>query len=250
MTKSFPIAPAGIPYITADQMREVDRAMIEEFGITLLQMMENAGRNLSEVLVRTILEGSPLGKKVVVAAGPGGNGGGALVAARHLHNRGSLVNVVLGARDISKVTVAVSHQIGILREMGVPVSTNSPDFATADAIVDGLFGYSLNGAPREPAASIIQSISKSGVPVISNDIPTGIDATTGEIYEPVIRATVTVTIALPNSAFNNDEARELCGDIYLGDIAVPVQLYKRSLGLSIPQIFADGPIVKLPASST
>jgi NAD(P)H-hydrate epimerase len=230
-------------------MREVDRAMIEDFGITLLQMMENAGRNLSEVLVRTLLERSPLGKLVVVAAGPGGNGGGALVAARHLHNRGCEVSVVLGSEDESNVTDAVTQQISILRKMDVPVSTDSPDFDTADAIIDGLFGYSLSGAPREPAASIIESINSSAAPVISNDIPTGIDATTGEVNEPAIRATITVTIALPNTAFNNDETRQLCGDIYLGDISVPAELYKRTLGLSIPQLFAAGPIVKLPASS-
>ncbi|HIF72923.1 MAG TPA: NAD(P)H-hydrate epimerase [Dehalococcoidia bacterium] len=194
-------------------MREVDRAMIEDFGISLLQMMENAGRNLAQVVAQTTLPGNPAGKRVLVAAGPGGNGGGAIVAARHLHNRGCDVTVLLVTTDESKITDAVRHQLRITRSIGIPVESHSAkDIEIADVIADGIFGYSLSGIPREPAASLITQINESATPVVSNDIPSGIDSTSGEIYEPAIRANATVTIALPKTGLSSPAASPLVGD--------------------------------------
>ena len=82
-----------VPSITTDQMREVDRLMIEEFGIVLLQMMENAGRNLARLAVMQ-MEG-PSSRNALVLAGRGNNGGGGMVAARHLTNMGYRVSVIL-----------------------------------------------------------------------------------------------------------------------------------------------------------
>ena len=82
-----------LPFITTDQMREVDRAMVEDYGILLIQMMENAGRNLAHLARRRFLDSDCRGRRVVVLAGSGGNGGGGLVCARHLHNWGSTVSV-------------------------------------------------------------------------------------------------------------------------------------------------------------
>ena len=113
-------------------------------------------------------------------------------------------------------------------------------------VIDALFGYSLAGSPRDPAASLIRAINESGVPVVSNDIPTGIDATTGTVYAPAIRASATVTIALPKTGLVSADARRLTGDLYLGDIAVPPELYRAAMGITVPVIFASGPIVKMP----
>ncbi|MCI0882155.1 MAG: NAD(P)H-hydrate epimerase [Chloroflexi bacterium] len=253
MNQPFPTAPPGIPYITTAQMREVDRAMIDDFGITLLQMMENAGRNLADVVIRTVLAGlggGPRGRRVVVGAGPGGNGGGGLVAARHLHNRGCEVLVVLAAQE-DRVSDAVRHQLNILRSSGVSIEPaenvqKNKSFGEADAIIDALLGYSLSGSPRDPAATLIRAMNESGAPVVSNDIPTGIDATTGTVYEPAILATATVTIALPKTGLLSPDARQLTGDLYLGDISVPPELYLAALDLPVPAIFAIGQIVKMP----
>lgn len=230
-------------------MREVDRAMIDDFNITLLQMMENAGRNLAEVVVRTVFANNPDDKRVVVATGPGGNGGGALVAARHLHNRGCRVEVLLAA-DESKLTDAVRHQLGIVRSIGILVENNPDDMQlSADVIIDGLFGYSLSGNPREPAATVIRRMNESVTPVISNDIPSGIDATSGEIYDPAVKATATVTIALPKTGLTGVGSSRLIGDLFLGDISVPAELYARFLGISVPALFAEGPVLEIPNSS-
>ena len=228
--------------------------MIDDFGITLLQMMENAGRNLAEVVVRTVLAGQPGGMRVLVAAGPGGNGGGGLVAARHLHNRGCEVSVVLAAEE-ERVTNAVRQQLRSLRASGISVKTvktgDSTDHGAiddADVIIDALLGYSLDGPPRGSAASLVRTINDSGVPVVANDIPSGIDSTTGIAYDPAIDAAATVTIALPKTGMRSDDARRLVGDLYLGDIAVPPGLYERSLGISVSPIFTEGQVVKIPAT--
>ncbi len=251
MASLFPAAPVGIPYITASQMREVDRAMIDDFGITLLQMMENAGRNLAEVTIHRALNGVARGKKVLVAAGLGGNGGGALAAARHLENRGTEVEVILAADGESTVTEAVRHQLFTLRQTEISVTNYSDlnvlseNMSEFDAILDGLVGYSLADAPREPVASIIRLINETDVTVISNDIPSGVDATSGEVYSPAICATATVTIALPKTGFQNVEAMRQSGDIFLSDISVPGKLYERALNIYLPEIFAAGPLLQL-----
>lgn len=93
---------ANMPVVTREQMREVDRLMIEEFGIQLLQMMENAGLNLAE-LARLHLDGKPAGRRVVVLAGQGNNGGGGLTAARRLSAWGANVEVVLSAEPQQEI---------------------------------------------------------------------------------------------------------------------------------------------------
>jgi NAD(P)H-hydrate epimerase len=90
-----PIYRGEIPYLTTEQMIEVDRVMIEDFGIELVQMMENAGRALAHLARARFLGGDPLDKQVTVVAGTGGNGDGALVCARRLHSWGARVKVLM-----------------------------------------------------------------------------------------------------------------------------------------------------------
>ncbi len=130
------------PCVTAEQMAEVDRAMVEDYGISLLQMMENAGRNLARLARDRFFGGDPRGARVVVLAGTGGNGGGALVAARHLCNWGADVKVRLSADRVSLSSVT-RDQLGILEAMGV--SFGGPDALPSgdmvDLVVDGIIGY-------------------------------------------------------------------------------------------------------------
>ena len=147
--------PEDIPYLTTEQMIEVDRAMIEDFKIELIQMMENAGRNLASLARERFLDGDPSGKRVVVLAGTGGNGGGALVAARRLHNWGALVRV-FATKPASDFAPVPAHQLDIVTRMKVPVSqaAGRVEEPTPDVILDGVIGYSLKGAPREPRRMI------------------------------------------------------------------------------------------------
>jgi NAD(P)H-hydrate epimerase len=94
----FPrIDAQAVPWVSVEQMREVDRIMVEELGISLVRMMENAGRSLAQ-LARDLLDGDTRARSILVLAGPGGNGGGGLVAARHLASAGARVAVALSAR--------------------------------------------------------------------------------------------------------------------------------------------------------
>ena len=110
-----------VPYVTTEQMIEVDRAMMEDVRIELMQMMENAGRNLAHLARVHFFDGDPRGKTVVVLAGTGGNGGGALVCARRLHNWGAQVQAFL-THPATDFTLVPAHQLDILQRMNVPVA--------------------------------------------------------------------------------------------------------------------------------
>ena len=137
--------------------------MIEDFKIDLVQMMENAGRNLADLARARFLNGDPQGRKVTVLAGTGGNGGGSLVCARWLHNRGALVTV-FAARPGHEFTPVPAHQLEILRRMSVDVSqAGGLDSAERpELIIDGVIGYSLQGAPRGAAADMIRWANGQG----------------------------------------------------------------------------------------
>jgi NAD(P)H-hydrate epimerase len=246
---TIPPCTEDVPYISTSQMREVDRLMIEEYRIELMQMMENAGRNLAHLARVRFLDGDPRGKTVAVAAGTGGNGGGALVCARRLSNWGAAVRVAVTRPD-DEFSPVPGHQLGVLRRMGLPiVRPGSPkEFAGVrfDLVVDGIIGYSLSGAPAGGAAELIRWSNENGAPILALDAPSGLDATTGTIFEPAIRATATVTLALPKSGLRAPGVEAHVGELYLADISVPPALYSEpSLGIVVGAAFAESDIVRL-----
>ena len=117
-------------------------------------------------------------------AGTGGNGGGALVCARRLHNYGAQVVVYTSAPD-GKFTLIPAHQLSILRKMGLSISSVDAIHAQADPdlIIDGVIGYSLKGAPRGNAATLILWANASPAQVLSLDAPSGVDTTTGTVFD-------------------------------------------------------------------
>jgi NAD(P)H-hydrate epimerase len=228
-------------------MIEVDRAMIEDFRIELIQMMENAGRNLAHLARMRFLGGDPRAKRVIALAGSGGNGGGALVAARRLHNWGASVTVGL-AQSASSMTAVPAHQLDILERMGVTiVDTRSvAGLAPADVVLDGLIGYSLKGAPQGGAAELIRWANSQSAPVLALDVPSGLDATTGTVFDPTIQATATMTLALPKEGLDGPAMASHVGELYLADISVPPGLYARPpLNIRIEPIFAREEVVRL-----
>jgi NAD(P)H-hydrate epimerase len=224
-------AGEDVPALTADQMRQVDRAMVEDLHIELLQMMENAGRHLADVAMTRFAPVS-----ATVLAGPGGNGGGGLVAARHLLNRGCTVCVVLSQPD--SLTEVPAHQADILDRMGVVIAKRPQP---ADLIVDALIGYSLRGNPTGQAAALITWANEQPSPILALDTPSGLDVTTGVGATPHIRATATLTLALPKVGLI---AAPCVGELYLADISVPPIVYQR-LGLTPPKLFRDATVIRL-----
>ncbi|MDV6013613.1 NAD(P)H-hydrate epimerase [Haloechinothrix sp. LS1_15] len=233
-----------VPAITAAQMREVDRIATSEFHIELKQLMENAGRSLAEIATETF---RPC--RVVVLCGPGGNGGGGLVAARHLINRGCNVSVVL-ATTMSDMALVAGYQLDILRQIGTPVIEPAEESlgrpwptvpGSADLIIDALLGYSTKGDPRDGAARLIDWANAHPAPVLSLDSPSGLDVTTGAAGHPCVLATGTLTLALPKLGLL--EAGEV-GWLALADISIPAATY-RGMGYEVGELFAAGPIVSL-----
>ena len=239
----IPWLDADIPYLTTEQMIEVDRAMIDDFEIDLVRMMENAGRNLAHLARERFLAGDPAGKTVVVLAGTGGNGGGAMVCARRLHGYGADVRVAITSEDMTPVP---EQQLRILDNLDVPILVHDLPYADAELIVDGVIGYSLRGAPHGRAAELIHWANDAAVPVLSLDAPSGLDTTTGTVFDPAIVATATLSLALPKEGLRLPDAAWNVGELYLGDISVPPQLYEREpLNLDVGPIFAQGDVVRL-----
>ena len=238
---------SNVPYLTTDQMIEVDRAMIEDFKIELIQMMENAGRNLAHFARQRFLEGNPVGKRIVVLCGTGGNGGGALVAARRLHNWGAKVRV-FSTRPLQAYAPVPAHQLDILQRMKVPTAGagNVTQEKTPDLILDGVVGYSLKGAPRGAAADLIRWANAQTAPILALDAPSGVDTTTGTVFDPAIRATATMTLALPKEGLRAPGVEEHVGELYLADISVPPGLYaETALGLTVGPLFAREDVIRL-----
>jgi len=225
------VSRSAVPALTTEQMRAVDRAMIEDLHIELVQMMENAGRNLAELAITRF---SPT--SVTVLAGPGGNGGGGLVAARHLANRGSQVQVVLSEPD--RLTPVPAHQADILARMGITIASRAP---TADLVIDALIGYSLRGDPAGTAAQLITWANDQAAPILALDTPSGLDLTTGAAGAPAIWATATLTLALPKVGLLDAPT---VGELYLADISVPPLVYQR-MGIAVPPLFRQSSLLQI-----
>ncbi len=239
-----------IPFLTTDQMREVDRLMIEEYGIELIQMMENAGRNLAATARDIFLSGNPDRRDVTVLCGTGGNGGGGLVAARRLSGWGANVAVWL-TRPPGDYTGVPAHQLAILERLPVDIGVADGVLELkADLIIDAVIGYSLTGPPRGAAADLILAANAANAPVLSLDAPSGVDTTTGQVHQPAVNATATLTLALPKAGLRTDAAREHVGELHLADIGVPPELYAQpslglALGLEVGPIFAAHETIRI-----
>jgi NAD(P)H-hydrate epimerase len=234
------IDAAAVPWLTVEQMREVDRIMVEQLGISLLRMMENAGRNLAE-LARHLLGGDTGGRSIAVLAGPGGNGGGGLVAARHLSTAGARVQVALSA-PAAQFAPVPAEQLGIAKRLGIPIHDGSESLGDPELVLDALLGYSQRGEPRGRAAELIRW--SSGRLVLALDVPSGLELATGSLRTPHVAAEATLTLAAPKAALAAPAAEAAVGRLYLADISVPALVYQR-LGLSWQTPFASGPIVEL-----
>jgi NAD(P)H-hydrate epimerase len=212
-------------------LREVDRRAVEEFGLPILVLMENAGRGVAEV-AKKMLKGAGANGAVVLA-GPGNNGGDGLVAARHLHNAGVEVTVLLlSERDAYKEAAGV--QLGIVEAMKLPVEMVTEGHAefrdwlvesgAEDIVIDAIFGTGLSRKVEGLAAEVIGAMNGAGRRIVAVDIPSGMDADTGEALGACINATETVSFCGLKKAFLTAAGRERAGRVTVADIGVPREL--------------------------
>jgi NAD(P)H-hydrate epimerase len=238
-----------LPAVSAAKMRQIDELAESKYRVRLIQMMENAGRGAARMVRDRILAGSTDGGKVLVLAGPGGNGGGGLAAARRLHVWGAEVYLAL-ASSPDRLAPVSQHQLAALEQLAIPHVESTERWPRVDAIVDALLGYSVVGSPRPPMDQMIRRANDSGVPILALDLPTGLDPDDGIAAAPTVRAALTVTLALPKTGLMTAAAAPYVGELWLADLGLPGELYA-DLGLHIPaDLFAADDVVRLSAGAT
>ena len=214
----------GLAYVESDEMRAMDEEAIQTFQVDVLSMMENAGVAVA-TLSRRMLGGSLAGKHVVCLVGKGNNGGDGLVAARHIHNWGGEVSVILGSgTELGEVT---DRQFRTVEKMGISAAEGWRASPRPALLIDALLGYNARGNPREPVAGLVREANRSQIPILAVDIPSGLDPTTGTPNDPCIEARATLTLGLPKTGFLNPESRRYVGELYVGDISMPREVYRR-----------------------
>ena len=235
---------AAVPTVTSAEMARADRAAIEELGVPVVALMENAGRQVAAV-ARLMLAGTVAGRRIVALAGRGNNGGDALCAARHLYGWGADVRAVV-CGDPETLRELPATQAAALRAIGVRVARFTPDgpdeLAGAELILDGLLGYSASGPPRDDVAECIRLADRSRVPILAIDLPSGLDPDTGVPRGVAIRAACTVTLALPKRGLLAAEAAPLVGAVVLADIGIPAAAYGRP---DVAGLYDAGDLVRL-----
>jgi len=223
-------------------MVEVDRIMVDELGIDLVRMMENAGRALARLVQSRI--GGQSSRSVTFLVGTGGNGGGALVAARRLAGWNQDVDVYT-SRSVDDYSGVIGEQLEILGRLGVPVHDRELPGPAGDqsVVVDGLVGYSLAGNPRGRVAELIHWTNEQPAGTISLDVPSGYSAASASVLSPAIVANATLTLALPKVGL--EAASVNVGDLYCADIGVPASLYREAFDIDIGDLFRESDIVRI-----
>lgn len=215
--------------MTAAEMREIDRRTIEEFGIPGLQLMEKAGEAVAQAAAE--LAGPPP-KKILVLAGKGNNGGDGLAAARHLHEQGYAVEVLLFSEGRKlKVDPARNFTENAKRSIRTRIVGEHFAWETVprileepEVVIDALFGVGLDKALGEPYLGLIRRLNQVGKKVVSADIPSGLHADTGKILGDCVKATVTVTLGLPKKGFYEGQGPGVVGKVVVADIGIPKEL--------------------------
>lgn len=214
--------------VSAKTMQELDRRTIAECGVPGLVLMENAGGGCADLIDRQYGEGT--GRRAVVIAGKGNNGGDGYVIARHLREKGWQAAIFVVARReevrgdalanlerLDGVTVTFCPERGMLGHYVTVLQD-------ADVVVDALFGTGLASVLTGATAEAVTLVNAAGRPVVSVDIPSGIDATTGEVHGCAVRAEITVTFAFPKLGHVLYPGTDHTGRLEVVDIGIPPEL--------------------------
>lgn len=217
------------------QSREVDRRAIEEYGMSGLVLMENAGRGVVDLLAALGIAGP-----VLVACGRGNNAGDGFVIVRHLDLRGHEVRVAMCAAPADFTPDAMANY-EILKRAGVPMTslvqadgTPMDRQTVADTlralvegtswIVDALLGTGARGEPRPPLDTVIETLNAAGAPILAVDVPSGLDCDTGIAARNTIRAAHTATFVANKIGFLAAGAEQFTGQAHVLDIGAPRRL--------------------------
>jgi NAD(P)H-hydrate epimerase len=218
--------------LTREQSRQVDRLAAEEFGMSGLVLMENAGRGVADVLC-----GLGIAGPVVICCGKGNNAGDGFVLARHLDLRGHKVYVLVWAEE-AELTGDAEVNFKILQKTTVPIEIfdNRHDpghlsklISGAAWIVDALLGTGARGEPRPPLDAVIDQLNAAPPPKLAVDLPSGLDCDTGVAARHTIRAAATCTFVTAKPGFFVPGAEQFVGRLHVLDIGAPRQVIDRVL---------------------
>ncbi len=228
--------PQKTTAVDTKTIQALDRLVIETIGIPSLVLMDNAGRCVAQETLRQLKKYQTEKYKtarVCVFCGRGNNAGDGFVAALYLTNAGVFVQTFLIGRfrDL-KSDAALYAQT--LRHLRAPIfEINRIDGRALSAlkkssvIIDAIFGVGLNREVSEPFKNIIETLNAQEKPLISVDVPSGLDATTGKTYGVCAQAATTVTFTFPKKGFFKNEGPRYTGKIIVADIGIPKKLLRR-----------------------
>jgi NAD(P)H-hydrate epimerase len=239
----IPHFTGNLPHISVEQMKKVEQTMIENYGISRLQMMENAGLNLAILAREKFLYKNIHEKKVIVVAGTEQNAGSVMAAARRLSIWGAQVSIVLSDTK-GKFTSETIAQFSICQKMKIPFVDS---YTKPDLIIEGIKDAGFKGDPKDQTAKIIDNINSSGAPVISIEAPSGLDLDNGNHGKPTVKAKATMGLGIPKAGMFKLMATKFTGELFLADISVPPELYKSIQVETKPfqNVFAEGTLVKI-----
>ncbi len=212
--------------LTREQVRRVDRLAIDRYGLVGLVLMENAGRNAATIIRDVYGERG----SARICCGPGNNGGDGCVIARHLHNTGWSVRLMI-TDGPSRMTPDTKVNFSILEAMELPVHITADataqqtwvrDTRDDDVLVDALLGTGFGGAVRSPTAELIDTMNQaSRRALVAVDVPSGLDCDTGEPANAAIRADLTITFVAAKTGFGLKTAASYVGRVEVVDIGAP-----------------------------
>jgi NAD(P)H-hydrate epimerase len=217
--------------VSVETMRWLDAATIAG-GVPGDELMARAGIE-SANLIRGELARGAWGhvERLVVLAGKGNNGGDGYVVARAFAERGQWPVQVYATCPVDDLRGEAAYHARLLPDtvpLGIGDELPAHAFRRGDLIVDALLGTGASGPPRPPCDSWIRQVNASGCPVVSLDIPSGLNGDTGEAEGAVVQADLTVTMALPKTGMLAPAGRPFCGRIRCVDIGIPDGLVEQA----------------------
>lgn len=238
MREMLPEKYQGYAVVSPKVMQEIDRRAISDYGIPSLELMESAGRGIAEETALFLKKHSTLSDEdtlVTVCCGRGNNGGDGLVAARYLKENGFEVMVYISPPKRDRAyTSEVQKSLGRANEAGVSVHQVSDELVELDVrlrssaiLIDALLGTGSSGKPAGYTHRMVQRMMKSGKPIISVDIPTGLNPDTGYHSGVVVTADVTCALGLPKRGLLARAAQRFIGELKILDIGFPEDLIRK-----------------------
>jgi hydroxyethylthiazole kinase-like uncharacterized protein yjeF len=211
-------------------IREWDRLAIEEYGIPGIALMENAGAGAARIISGLSEKDCP--PPFIILCGPGNNGGDGYVVARHLYNSGFAVEVCLcfAPENLDRASDA-GVNLGVIERMGIP--TSSPGEAGPGRLlersagftaIDALLGTGLSRPLEGSILAWVEALSQSEQPIISLDIPTGLDGQLGTILGSCAPASHTITFAAAKTGFFRGRGPDITGQIHVVEIGLPASI--------------------------